>query len=120
MNSFTITVVDCLTKDRLIFFYPRSCCFTDGRFPQQYHGLYRKLCARSDAKPHVFWTARAAQERLKVTRHAQCVVVSGDSGAGKTETIKHIVSHITANTPTLHQCLDVKINEVLTDKERID
>ncbi|KAK7495993.1 hypothetical protein BaRGS_00012694, partial [Batillaria attramentaria] len=67
---------------------------------------------RADAKPHVFWTAQAALERMLATRHAQCVVVSGESGAGKTETIKQTVSHLTATATSIHPCLDVKINEV--------
>nr|KAG5692659.1 hypothetical protein BaRGS_022659 [Batillaria attramentaria] len=71
-----------------------------------------RLCARADAKPHVFWTAQAALERMLATRHAQCVVVSGESGAGKTETIKQTVSHLTATATSIHPCLDVKINEV--------
>lgn len=104
--------------DRSIRRHCRCYFFICGLFRQQYHCRYRKICARSDAKPHVFWTARAALERLEVTKHAQCVVVSGESGAGKTETIKQIVSHVTANTPTLHQCLDVKINEVPATGQR--
>ena len=44
--------------------------------------------------PHIFWVADQAYQRLLVTRNQQCIAVSGESGAGKTESTKLIVQHI--------------------------
>ena len=44
--------------------------------------------AISKNDPHVFATAEEAYQRIRKDRRSQSVVVSGESGAGKTETNK--------------------------------
>jgi myosin-5 len=44
--------------------------------------------------PHVFAASARAYRRLCQRREDQTIVVSGESGAGKTETIKLLVKHI--------------------------
>ena len=39
-------------------------------------------------EPHVFGVSANAYRNLITTRKPQCIVISGDSGAGKTETAK--------------------------------
>ncbi|KAL3892557.1 MAG: hypothetical protein SGPRY_015017, partial [Prymnesium sp.] len=41
-----------------------------------------------DLPPHVFRTARLAYEAMRASRVPQSILVGGESGAGKTETVK--------------------------------
>ena len=44
--------------------------------------------------PHVYAIAEAAYQRLAKTGQSQAVIVSGESGAGKTETNKHLMHYL--------------------------
>jgi myosin heavy subunit len=50
--------------------------------------------ARAAAHPHPFASAEGAFQRLQRERRSQCVVISGESGAGKTETFKRVLRHL--------------------------
>ena len=45
---------------------------------------------RVDVAPHIFATAEAAYRAMLLEADHQCVIISGESGAGKTEASKHI------------------------------
>jgi hypothetical protein len=45
-------------------------------------------------EPHVFGVAANAYRNLITTRKPQCIVISGDSGAGKTETAKQVMHYL--------------------------
>ena len=47
--------------------------------------LYRSK-ARSDNPPHVFAVADSAYHGMLHQQQAQCIIISGESGAGKTVT----------------------------------
>lgn len=56
-----------------------------------------KLCTNlnRDAPPHVYALADFAYECLKNGSYkSQCCVISGESGAGKTESAKHFINHL--------------------------
>ncbi|ESO87527.1 hypothetical protein LOTGIDRAFT_127517 [Lottia gigantea] len=48
----------------------------------------------SNRTPHIFWIAQQAYNRLLATCQNQCILVSGESGAGKTESTKLAISHL--------------------------
>lgn len=50
--------------------------------------------------PHVYAIADKAFRDMKVTKMSQSVIVSGESGAGKTESTKHILKYLTESWGT--------------------
>lgn len=56
---------------------------------QQYHGA-----ELGDLSPHVYAIANAAYKQLMVEQKGQAILVSGESGAGKTETSKLIMKYL--------------------------
>ena len=78
------------------------------------HEAFTNVKFRRLHGPHIFWIADAAYQRMLTDRTPQCIAVSGESGAGKTESTKLMVQHI------IHLCrndvdkiLQKKIIEVL-------
>jgi myosin heavy subunit len=78
------------------------------------HDAYTNVKVRRMLKPHIFWVADAAYQRMLADKTMQCIAVSGESGAGKTESTKLMVQHI------IHLCrndvdkdLQKKIIEVI-------
>lgn len=49
---------------------------------------------RIDAPPHIFGVAEAAYRQMITEEERQCVIISGESGAGKTEASKQIQNYI--------------------------
>ncbi|XP_076858866.1 myosin-IIIb isoform X3 [Brachyhypopomus gauderio] len=72
------------------------------QFSYLYHGA-----KRSDNPPHIFATADAAYQGMVTFCKDQCIIISGESGAGKTESAHLIVQHLTflgkANNRTLRE-----------------
>uniref|UniRef100_A0AAX7TZG7 non-specific serine/threonine protein kinase n=1 Tax=Astatotilapia calliptera TaxID=8154 RepID=A0AAX7TZG7_ASTCA len=72
------------------------------QFSKLYHGV-----KRADNPPHIFATADAAYQGMVTFCKDQCIIISGESGAGKTESAHLIVQHLTflgkANNRTLRE-----------------
>uniref|UniRef100_A0A671YRV6 non-specific serine/threonine protein kinase n=1 Tax=Sparus aurata TaxID=8175 RepID=A0A671YRV6_SPAAU len=72
------------------------------QFSKLYHGM-----KRADNPPHIFATADAAYRGMVTFCKDQCIIISGESGAGKTESAHLIVQHLTflgkANNRTLRE-----------------
>jgi len=47
-------------------------------------------------EPHIFATAECAYRAMIVEEESQCLIISGESGAGKTEASKQIQNYIAA------------------------
>jgi myosin heavy subunit len=86
-------------------------------YTEQDHEAYTNVRLRRGLKPHIFWIADVAYQHLLAGRTSQCIVVSGESGAGKTESTKLMVEHI------IHLCRNdvdkelqkkiIEVNELL-------
>ncbi|EKX31977.1 hypothetical protein GUITHDRAFT_82670 [Guillardia theta CCMP2712] len=48
--------------------------------------------------PHVYSVAHRAYESLSSTQRSQSILVSGESGSGKTETTKHLLQYLAASS----------------------
>ena len=54
--------------------------------------------SRVDVEPHIFAVAEAAFRTMMIEEEPQCVIISGESGAGKTEASKQIQNYATHST----------------------
>ena len=69
----------------------------DGMFSAEQLQAHKKSSGgRSSLPPHAFAMARAALNDLLLTGADQAILVSGESGAGKTETTKHLLQYLVA------------------------
>ncbi|XP_037294440.1 unconventional myosin IC isoform X2 [Manduca sexta] len=61
-----------------------------------------------EAPPHVFAIADNAYRSLVYEHREQCILISGESGSGKTEASKKVLEYIAARTNHLHNVETVK------------
>ncbi|CAF4006688.1 unnamed protein product [Adineta steineri] len=63
-------------------------------YEKQQHDLYKHIQYRNHSPPHIFWIADHAYRKLCLSKQSQCIIVTGESGSGKTESTKLMVSHV--------------------------
>lgn len=71
----------------------RDLKITGEKFVHQYHGQFPH-----ENTPHVYTVAEEAYRSMKSEKENQCILISGESGAGKTETAKIIMGYISMVT----------------------
>ncbi|XP_043931443.1 myosin-IIIb [Protopterus annectens] len=77
------------------------------QFSKLYHGM-----KRLSNPPHIFATADAAYQGMVTFSKDQCIIISGESGAGKTESAHLIVQHLTFLGKANNRALREKILQV--------
>ena len=60
----------------------------------QHNRQYKGLARRNDLPPHIYWVANKTYSRMRQTRSPQTILMSGESGAGKTESTKLVIEHL--------------------------
>lgn len=67
-----------------------------GIFTPAFQSIFMPTHAVLNPIPHVYGVAQSCFKELLHSEQSQCCVISGESGAGKTETAKYFVSHLLA------------------------
>ncbi|XP_052803668.1 uncharacterized protein LOC128233850 isoform X2 [Mya arenaria] len=81
-------------------------------YENEVHETYHWDRFTGDCEPHVFHIAASAYKRMRDTETDQVIIVSGESGAGKTESTKYMVKHIVHMCQSGNMDLHEKIIEV--------
>ena len=76
----------------------------------KYVSMYQGCRGRRDLPPHIFAVANAAYSSLSRRRCDQCVVISGESGSGKTQTANLVLNHLSALSRRIFYS-DAKVEE---------
>ncbi|CAH1638015.1 unnamed protein product [Spodoptera littoralis] len=72
-----------------------------------------------EVTPHVYAVADACQRVLRQQGKDTCVLISGESGSGKTEASKFIMKYIAANTTQVHRDYIDRVKNVLIQSNSI-
>ncbi|XP_041372336.1 unconventional myosin-Ia-like [Gigantopelta aegis] len=85
-------------------------------YTNEYHKKYDWKTLTSKDDPHIFAITTKAYKRLRETEKNQVVLVTGESGSGKTENtklmVKHLISICGSNSPDLAREI-IEVNPLL-------
>ncbi|XP_025078067.1 unconventional myosin-IXa-like [Pomacea canaliculata] len=87
-------------------------------YTQEYHDNYSDLRVRCSLPAHIFWVADQTYRNMLSTTRDQCVVVGGESGAGKTESTKLILKHL-VYTERHHQGPSLGASDIISRLETV-
>ncbi|CAK1601925.1 unnamed protein product [Parnassius mnemosyne] len=86
--------------------------FTDiGIYTPKTQQIYQSRC-RSDNPPHIYAVADAAHQAVMHQKRHQAIVISGESGAGKTESANLLLKQLVFLSKSQHGNLEEKILQV--------
>ncbi|MDP2437853.1 MAG: hypothetical protein Q8P67_19090, partial [archaeon] len=68
-------------------------------FGEEHIAMYQNSSGGHDTPPHIYALAERAYKRLCALNESQSVIISGESGAGKTVAAKFILKFVTAVSP---------------------
>lgn len=63
----------------------------------QFARMYRNR-GKSENPPHIFAIADSSYRQMLFANQSQCVVISGESGSGKTESANFLVGYLSLNS----------------------
>lgn len=78
----------------------------DGLHDASQIDMYNELPSGADSPPHIFQIANNAYKNLVADQVSQSVIISGESGAGKTEATKKCMQFIAAVAPSSREKLN--------------
>ncbi len=73
---------------------------------------YQSTQDRRQLSPHIYATADLAYQTMLREQKPQCCIVSGESGAGKTESTKYMVEHLLTVAVSSESNLNKRIQQV--------
>ena len=73
---------------------------------------YNEAPRLSQMAPHIYSVAESTYKGLLSEKKPQCCVISGESGAGKTESSKYLVQHLLSRAVSEETNLNIKIHQV--------
>uniref|UniRef100_A0ABM0M8X5 Unconventional myosin-XVI-like n=1 Tax=Saccoglossus kowalevskii TaxID=10224 RepID=A0ABM0M8X5_SACKO len=74
--------------------------------------MYKNIQDRKSKCPHIFAVADWSYQSLLRTGQPQCCVISGESGAGKTESCKYLIQHLLTRAKSQENLLSSKIQQI--------
>ncbi|KAL8563942.1 hypothetical protein ACOMHN_059372 [Nucella lapillus] len=80
-------------------------------YTEEYSGKYMHA-AKADNPPHIFAVADQSYQSMMHNQHNQCIVISGESGAGKTESANLLVQQLTQLGKAENRRLEDRILQV--------
>ncbi|CAH1790113.1 unnamed protein product [Owenia fusiformis] len=80
-------------------------------YSDEYSKLYSN-CGKPDHPPHIFAIADQSFQMMMHHKHNQCIVISGESGAGKTESANFLVQQLTLLGRAPNRTLEDRILQV--------
>ena len=94
-TRFQSSKIYTFTGTILIAMNPWSTNLKDSGFYSQ-KKMIEYSSVPGNSTPHVFAIANSAFQSMRLHRTSQSILVSGESGSGKTETSKHLMAHISS------------------------
>ncbi|XP_071791467.1 myosin-IIIb-like isoform X4 [Asterias amurensis] len=80
-------------------------------YDQSFSELYRHASKQANP-PHIFGMADSTYQALLFHNHNQCLIVSGESGAGKTESANLLVQQLTKLGKAINRSLEQRVLQV--------
>ncbi|KAK2170162.1 hypothetical protein LSH36_4g17098 [Paralvinella palmiformis] len=80
-------------------------------YDEEHSKMYRNV-DRADLPPHIFVIADQSYHMMMHNKYSQCIVISGESGAGKTESANLLVQQLTLLGRAANRTLEDRILQV--------